>query len=141
MKIGKLPSQSEKVENRLKILLAQLTYHIELLEEIVYQKFQVYNPTYLVDNLRSIPGIGAKMATVLIIVAKGFGTFTNHRQVISYIGLVPCIYQSGSSSKGKRQICKMGTSRIRSLLYMCALKASIRLAKPSVIDFMQKENQ
>jgi transposase len=117
-----LPSQSEKAENSLKMLITQLTYQIELLEESVYQKIQVYDSA-LVDNLRSIPGIGAKTAAVLIMVAKGFSTFTNHRQVISYIGLAPRIYQSGSSIKGKGQICKMGTSRIRSLLYMCALKA------------------
>src|SRR5690606_4528270 len=41
----------------------------------------------------------------------------------SYIGLSPRIYESGTSVKGRSRICKMGMSRIRAMLYVCAWSA------------------
>ena len=76
-------------------------------------------------NLESIPGIGKKTAIVLIALTQGFREFENAKQVSSYFGLCPRIYESGTSVKGKSRICKMGMSLIRRLLYMCALSAKV----------------
>lgn len=51
---------------------------------------------------------------------QGFG---NYRQVISYLGMCPRVYESGTSVHGKAKICKMGLGSIRKKLYMCALSA------------------
>ena len=76
-------------------------------------------------NLESIPGIGKKTAIVLIALTQCFREFDNAKQVSSYFGLCPRIYESGTSVKGKSRICKMGMSLIRRLLYMCALSAKV----------------
>jgi len=76
-----------------------------------------------IDNLQTIPGIGKKTAIALIAYTKGMENFDNYRQVSSYFGLCPRIYQSGTSIKGKGGICKMGMGHIRKLLYMCACSA------------------
>jgi transposase len=119
---NQLPHQSQQAQGTLNILLTGLNEQIDQLEKVVYQKIKDHDSS-LLDNLRSIPGIGSKTAAVLIMVAKGFTSFSNHGQLISYVGLAPRIYQSGTSVKSKGRICKIGTSRIRSLLYMCALRA------------------
>ncbi len=119
---GQLPRQSPKAQAALRTLLEELTYQIDLLEESVYQKIKDHDDK-LLANLKSIPGIGPKTATMLILLAKGLLAFDDHRQLISYVGLAPRIYQSGTSVKGKGHICKMGTGRIRQMLYLCALKA------------------
>lgn len=77
----------------------------------------------LSENLRSIPGIGPRSASLLIVLTDGFRKFENHRQVISYFGLAPRIFESGSSVKGRNHICKMGMGHIRKVLYMAAMSA------------------
>lgn len=119
---AQLPHQSEQVKSSLLSLLDHLNQQIEQLERSIYQKVNQQDQS-LLQNLRSIPGIGPKTATVLMVLTKGFVSFSNHRQLISYVGLAPRIFQSGSSVKGKGHICKIGTGRVRSILYMCALRA------------------
>jgi transposase len=75
------------------------------------------------DHLTGIPGIGRKTAIVLLAVTEGMKSFNSAKQLSSYFGLCPRIYDSGSSVKGKAQICKMGMSSIRKLLYLCSLSA------------------
>jgi transposase len=74
----------------------------------------------MLEQLKSIPGIGSKSAYLMIICTNGFKSFKNYRQVISYFGLAPRIYESGTSVKGKSKICKMGMSKVRKTLYMAA---------------------
>lgn len=77
----------------------------------------------LSQNLRSIPGIGPRSVSLLIILTDGFKMFESYKKVISYFGLAPRIYQSGTSVKGKNHICKMGMGQIRKVLYMAATSA------------------
>lgn len=83
------------------------------------------NETYkeMAANLRSIPGIGPRSVSLLIILTNGFSSFETHKEVISYFGLAPRIFESGTSVKGKGRICKMGMGQIRKVLYMAAVSA------------------
>ncbi len=74
--------------------------------------------------MSSIPGIGKKKAIVLMVLSDGFTKFSNYKRLSAYVGLSPRIHESGTSVKGKAKICKMGMSRIRDLLYICAWSAS-----------------
>ncbi|SKB68744.1 Transposase [Sphingobacterium nematocida] len=77
----------------------------------------------MASNIRSVPGIGPRSVSMLIIATDGFGMFKNYKQVISYFGLAPRIYESGTSVKGKGHICKMGMGQVRKVLYMAAVSA------------------
>jgi len=77
----------------------------------------------MLGNITSIPGLGKKTAIALLVLSGGFTKFSNYKQLSAYIGLSPRIYESGSSVKGKARICKMGMSRVRALLYVCAWSA------------------
>lgn len=79
----------------------------------------------LKDQLQSIPGIGPKTSLILIISLRGFEGFNNYKEVISYLGLSPRIYESGTSIRGKSKICKMGMSEARKCLYMAALSSKL----------------
>lgn len=75
------------------------------------------------DQLQSIPGLGKKTSLLLIVLTGAFEKFDNAKQISSYFGLSPRIYESGTSIKGRARICKMGMGKIRQMLFMCAMNA------------------
>lgn len=77
----------------------------------------------LKEQLESIPGIGPKTSLLLIVCLRGLEDFASYKEAISYLGLSPRTYESGSSIKGKGRICKMGMSEVRKCLYMAARSA------------------
>ena len=77
----------------------------------------------MIECLTTIPGLGNKTAAMLIVITDGFKKFSSHKQLAAYVGISPRIFESGSSIKGKAKVCKMGMSRIRTLLYVCAWSA------------------
>lgn len=69
--------------------------------------------------LKSIPGIGGYLAAAVLAELGNLRRFNNERQLSNYIGLVPGIYQSDSTSK------PLGlTPRSRSLLRSYLIEAS-----------------
>src|SRR5690554_4484479 len=94
-----------------------------LINDLINQEY-----SGLMANLKSIPGIGDRSATVMILNTRGFQDFQSYKQVISYFGLSPRIFESGKSIKGKAKICKMGMSQVRKTLYMGA-RSAIRYNK------------
>lgn len=104
-------SQIKAIEKQLEV--------IELaMKNIVEQYHNEQN-----KQLQSIPGIGIKTSMALIVLSGGFSKFENPKQLCSYIGLSPRIFESGTSVRGKSRICKMGMSRIRAMMYVCAWSA------------------
>ncbi len=81
------------------------------------------NHNQMFEQIMSIPGIGKKTSLFLVVISGGFTRFENAKQLSSYIGLSPRIYESGTSVKGKVRICKMGMSRMRAMLYLCSWSA------------------
>lgn len=101
--------------NSIQESIATLEKHmLDLVEQHCQQSYQA---------LKTIPGIGPKTAMVLIAITDGFERFDNVKQLVSYVGLTPRIYVSGTSVKGKARIAKMGMATIRKLLYVCAWSA------------------
>jgi transposase len=77
----------------------------------------------LSERISTIPGIGPKAALMLIVISGGFKRFSSYRELIAYIGLAPRKFDSGTSVKGRGKVCKMGMSRVRAVLYVCAWSA------------------
>lgn len=102
-------------------LLEQVEKQIQKVEIQMHGLIEDYHGE-LLENLTSIPALGKKTALMLIVISGGFTRFENAKQLCSYVGLSPRIYDSGKK-KGKAPICKMGMSRVRALLYMCSWSA------------------
>jgi transposase len=68
-----------------------------------------------VQRLRTIPGVGARLAEALVAVLDDPGRFQNGKQVACYVGLTPRQYQSGAQDRQGR-ISGAGNHWLRSLL-------------------------
>jgi len=79
----------------------------------------------LMEALQTMPGIGPKTAILLLILTDGFTRFQSARQLASYVGICPRVWQSGSSIQGRGAICKLGAAHMRKLLYMCSWTAKL----------------
>lgn len=119
--------KSSGVENKfahhlLTIELNHLEKQMALLQNELERLTQAFHQD-LFTRLQSIKGIGKRAAMTLILITDGFSRFDNSKQLCAYVGLSPRVFESGTSVKGKAKICKMGMSRMRKLLYLCAMRA------------------
>lgn len=116
------PVQSKQVMKSLKKQIEALEKQLEFIEREMAALVEKHHQEQF-KQLKSIPGIGTKTAMALIVLSGGFTKFNNAKQLSSYVGISPRIFESGTSVKGKTRICKMGMSRIRAMLYVCSWSA------------------
>ncbi|WP_162056330.1 IS110 family RNA-guided transposase [Pontibacter pamirensis] len=107
-----------------KAVLASIEKQIAELERQMQQTAEE-NCQELFTFLQTIPCISKKSAIELLVVSGGFRSFTSARQFSAFIGLCPCINESGISIRGYRGISRFGDKNIRATLYMCAMAAKV----------------
>jgi transposase len=87
--------------------------------------------------LKSIPGIGGYLASVIIAECGDLRRFNNERQFSSYIGLTPGIYNSGESEK-----CLGITPRSRSQLRSYLVEAAwVAIRKDTEMQLYYRKHQ
>ena len=115
-----IPSKDTiKSLEKMKQILNREMDHLESKLEALLQQWQ---PDQL-KSVSSIKGIGKRTTAMLIVFTQGFKYTNNHRQLISFAGLSPTEYSSGTSIQGKPRIYKKGGKNLRDVLYMCAMNA------------------
>lgn len=75
------------------------------------------------DLLVSIPGIGPATAATLLCELGDWSRFESARAAAAYVGLVPRVFESGTSVRAPSRLCKIGNSRLRKALYFPAMSA------------------
>lgn len=75
------------------------------------------------ELLQSIPGIGPVSGDRLLCVMSAH-RFDSARQAAAFCGLIPVVYESGSSVRQRPRLSKHGDGRLRAKLYMAALVAA-----------------
>ena len=87
------------------------------------------------ELLETIPGVGTRVSTNLtaLFAAK---TFNTAEQLAAYLGLVPVLWESGSSVRGRPRLSKAGPSHLRKLLYIPAVVA--RQWNPHIKSFSDR---
>lgn len=117
-----LPVVSKDTIKSLQKMKVYLQKEMKALEEKLESLLQTWQPLQF-KNISSVKGLGKRATAMLIIFTQGFKNTRNHRQLISFAGLSPTEYSSGTSIQGKSSICKRGGKQIRDVLYMCAMNA------------------
>lgn len=75
------------------------------------------------DYLQSIPGIGANTAAWILTATLNFAACQSPEEVVSFAGLAPYAWQSGTSLNSKRSIGHGGHERLRRAMYLAAVPA------------------
>ncbi len=117
-----LPIPSKDTIKSLEKIKHQLAKEIDNLEIKLEAQLEKWQPAQL-KSVGSIKGIGKRATAMLIVFTQGFKYTHNHRQLISFAGLSPTEYSSGSSIQGKPSIYKRGGKNLRDVLYMCSMNA------------------
>lgn len=120
--LQQLPVIEKELVKSIEKMRVDLSREIEKLETRLQNLLNKWQGAQL-KNLRSIPGLGKRAVSLLIVYTNGFKKIKNYRQLIALAGLAPREYSSGSSIRGKKGICKMGNGHLRNVLYMCSMSA------------------
>jgi len=110
----------KSIKRSLKNIIKEMKILEDKLNELVKLDHQD-----LLSRIETIPGLGRKTATMLIVLTDGFSSFSKGSELCSYAGLTPVIRQSGSSVRGRSRISKIGNQKLRNLLFMCSFTACI----------------
>jgi transposase len=116
------PNMHKAVKKGLSKMIKTVEAQIQEIEDKMEEIIRQYH-NEMFEQIKSIPGVGKKTSLLLVVISAGFTKFQNAKQLCSYVGLSPRIFESGSSVKGKVKICKMGMSKIRAKLYLCSWSA------------------
>lgn len=136
--VRRLEALKEMQQQELNRLETATTQVIPLIEEhLKYLKQDIQRTEQLIkvvfdqhpdlkqqrDLLMSIPGIAQTTASLLLSEIVSWQAFESAKQLAAYIGLTPQERTSGSSVRGRTQLSRTGSGRLRKALYMPAVVA------------------
>lgn len=76
----------------------------------------------LIDNLRTIPGVGDKTILALLAECGNLDRFTDAKALVGFLGLYPTLEQSGGSIKHGR-LAKRGARLAKKAIYLASIAA------------------
>jgi transposase len=77
------------------------------------------------EIIRSIPGIGEKIAATIISEIGEIERFNDPKKLVAFAGIDPTVFESGTFKGTQNRITKRGSSRFSQALYM-SIKCAIR---------------
>lgn len=110
--LGLLPVPSKDTIKSLEKMKQVLQKEVDSLEQKLEALLQSWQPAQF-KSVGSIKGIGKRATAMLIVFTQGFKNTHNHRQLISFAGLAPTEYSSGTSIHGRPRIYKKGGKALR----------------------------
>lgn len=117
------PNHDELEIKSLKNMIKLINSEVKKLQDQLDNYAKSLYPDEII-KLRKIKGVGPKTAAMILGFFGKFEHFESSKQVVSYIGINPSPYQSGTSVKGSGKISKKGNKFLRTKLYMSSLAAA-----------------
>jgi transposase len=87
--------------------------------------------------LKSIDGVGNKVATQTIIATEGFTKFGTGREFSCHVGVAPFSFESGTSQRSRSKVSNRANKDLKTLFHMAALSA-IRM-KGELRDYFERK--
>ncbi|MGG1664645.1 IS110 family transposase [Brevibacillus sp. NRS-1366] len=104
------------------------------------------------DLLRSIPGVGNKIAATILAEIGEIERFDHAKKLVAFVGVDPSVTSSGKFTASTNRITKRGSKRLRRALYqavqcgvrkrkMCPLKSSVNQRMREYYDLKKGEGK
>jgi transposase len=124
--LARRPHVGRGVPESIDTMIETLSWALSEVEEAIREHQRQHEGlAATAKQLRSVPGVGERMALPLLVLLHRFATLTGGRGeakgVVAFAGLDPQTYESGTSVRGRGTISRRGDRRLRPLLYMGAL--------------------
>lgn len=103
-------------------LLLQYQGHLEQLDKQIHT---IAKEIAEYDLLRSIPGIGDKLAATILSEIGDIERFDNAKKLVAFAGIDPSVFESGQFTATRNRITKRGSKRLRRALFI-AIQCGIR---------------
>lgn len=97
-----------------------------------------------VNLLKSIPGVGDKLAAALVAEIGDASQFKHAKQLVAYAGLDPGVHSSGKFTATSSRISKRGSKRLRRALYVavqCGVRGGTNQRISTYYDKKRKEGK
>lgn len=119
----------------IQMLLQQKEFLTFLEQEIdeLAMEFEEY------EILRSIPGVGCKIAATIISEIGEIALFSHPKKLVAYAGIDPRIFQSGKFTATINRITKRGSSKLRQALYTAVQCGLINNRNTRLREFYDKK--
>ena len=90
--------QSEKATNLYEEMITSCTTKLKYIDKEI-EALISSEPEYkqIIENLKTVPGVGNMLAVHMMVVTEGFESHLNAKELCSYLGIVPLPYESGKS--------------------------------------------
>lgn len=109
-------------------MVSLLLTFMEQLRGLERQMNEIASDLPEVELMKSIPGIGDKLAAAIVAEIGDVQQFEDAKQLVAYAGLDPGIFSSGKFTATSSRITKRGSKRLRRSLYLavqCGIRGSI----------------
>lgn len=87
-----------------------------------------------ISLLKSIPGIGSKLASIIAGEIGDINRFNSAKQLVAFCGVDPTVKQSGNFTGTKNRITKRGSPFIRKALYVAASVVIRKSSKGNLVN-------
>lgn len=113
----------------------------EQLSELEKQINEMATSLPEVELVKSIPGIGDRLAAAIVAEIGDVRQFKEAKQLVAFAGLDPGIFSSGKFTASSSKITKRGSKRLRRALYL-AVQCGIRgRTNPKIWDYYDKKRK
>jgi transposase len=99
------------------------------------EKFEEY------EIIRSIPGIGGKIAATIISEIGEIDQFNHPKKLVAYAGIDPSVFESGKFKATINKITKRGSTRLRQTLYTAVQCGITKNRNPKLRAYYDKKRE
>ncbi|WP_017688385.1 IS110 family transposase [Paenibacillus sp. PAMC 26794] len=131
------PSQSKALLGMVSLLLTM----IRQLDELEKQMEDMAASLPEVELVKSIPGIGTKLAAAIVAEVGDVRQFSDAKQLVAFAGLDPGIFSSGKFTATSTRITKRGSKRLRRSLYLAVQCGMRKNANARIRSYYEKKRK